>query len=271
MHGYAAWTTRSRVLTAWCGHPGAAGLPGVFAVGLYVGLLLAGAAGSVVHCAPMCGPFVLGQVSDRLARLPGSRMCERQRLSSALLLPYHAGRLTTYAGLGAAAGEGGAALGRLAWLGWLSAILLGLAALLFLGHALRRLAPSVVAGVNWVVPGTDRAPALWVRLVRRLSAGVDRARPGGGLLLGLLLGFLPCGFLYAALAAAAATGGPLTGAAAMLCFGLGTAPSLVAVGVAGHAAGRAFHRGVTALAPAVLLLNATVLGVMAWERLATLV
>jgi len=103
-----------------------------------------------------------------------------------------------------------------------------------------------------------------------LSARVDRARPGGGLLLGLLLGFLPCGFLYAALAAAAATGGPLTGAVAMLCFGIGTAPSLVAVGVAGHAAGRAFHRGVTALAPAVLLLNATVLGVLAWQRLATL-
>jgi sulfite exporter TauE/SafE len=56
----------------------------------------------------------------------------------------------------------------------------------------------------------------------------------------------------------------------MLCFGLGTVPSLVAVGVAGHAAGRAFHRGVTVLAPAVLLVNAAVLGVLAWERLTAL-
>ncbi len=251
-------------LAAWCGHPGI-GL-GLNAGGLYAGLLLAGAAGSVVHCAPMCGPFVLGQVSDRLARLPGARLCERQRVGSALLLPYHAGRLITYAGLGALAGEGGAALGRLAWFGWLSGILLGLAALLFLGHALRRLAPSLA----WAVPGTDRAPDGWIRLIRLLSARVDRARPMGGLLLGLTLGFLPCGFLYAALAAAAATAGPLTGAAAMLCFGLGTVPSLVAVGVAGHAAGRAFHRGVSALAPAVLLVNAVVLGVLAWERLAAL-
>jgi len=258
-------------LTAWCGHLGVAGLPDGTAVGLYAGLLLAGAAGSVVHCAPMCGPFVLGQVSDRLARLPGALLCERRRLGNAMLLPYHAGRLITYTGLGALAGEGGAALGRLPWFGWLSAILLGLAALLFLGHALRRLSPSLGAVLAWVVPGTDRAPALWVRLVRRLSARVDRARPGGGLLLGLLLGFLPCGFLYAALAVAAATGGPLTGAGAMLCFGLGTVPSLVAVGVAGHAAGRAFHRGVLALAPAVLLLNAAVLGVLAWERLTALV
>lgn len=260
-----------QALAAWCGHLGAGLHPGLLAGGVYAGLLLAGAAGSVVHCAPMCGPFVLGQVSDRLARLPGALLCERQRIGSALLLPYHAGRLITYAALGALAGEGGAALGRLAWFGWLSGILLGLAALLFLGHALRRLAPSLA----WLVPGIDRAPGGWVRLIRRLSARAARTRPTGGLLLGLALGFLPCGFLYAALAVAAATGGsasggPLAGAAAMLCFGLGTVPSLVAVGIAGHAAGRAFHRGVTALAPAVLLLNAGVLGVLAWQRLAAL-
>ena len=152
------------------------------------------------------------------------------------------GRLTTYAGLGALAGAGGAALGRLPWFGWLSGALLVLAALLFLRHALRRLAPSLGAALPWAVAGTDRAPRGWIRLIRGLSARVDRTRPAGGLLLGLTLGFLPCGFLYAALAAAAATGGsaaggPLTGAAAMLCFGLGTVPSLVAVGLAGHAAG----------------------------------
>ena len=71
--------------------------------GLLFGLFAAGAAGSVVHCGPMCGVFVLGQVSERMARLPSGRLCERQRISSGLLLPYHLGRLTTYAGLGALA------------------------------------------------------------------------------------------------------------------------------------------------------------------------
>lgn len=250
------------MLAVLCG-PAVAGTPG----GIYAGLLLAGAAGSVMHCAPMCGPFVLGQVSDRLARLPASRLCERQRLGTALLVPYQLGRIMTYAALGALAGAGGAALEHLPWVGLLAAALLGLAALLFLGHALRRLVPALAR----LLPRTDRAPARWVHLIRRLTTRVDRTRPLGGWLLGIALGFLPCGFLYAALAAAAATAGPVTGALAMLCFGLGTVPSLVAVGLAGHGAGRVFHQGVTRMAPAVLLLNAAVLGVLAWERLAALV
>ena len=81
--------------------------------GLLFGLFAAGAAGSVVHCGPMCGVFVLGQMSERMARLPPERLCERQRISNGLLLPYHLGRLTTYAGLGALAAGSAAVFGHL--------------------------------------------------------------------------------------------------------------------------------------------------------------
>jgi hypothetical protein len=245
-------------LDTLCG-PGAIAGTGPALLG---GLLLAGAAGGVVHCAPMCGPFVLGQVSDRLARIPAARLCESARLSSALLLPYHAGRLTTYAALGALAAGAGAVSRSSTWLGVLPALLLLCAAGLFLGHALARLAPRRRPGLP--------APVPWAAAVRRLAAKVDRTRPGGGYLLGVALGFLPCGLLYAAIAAAAATGSAAGGALAMLAFGLGTAPSLIAVGVAGQAAGRAWHRGVAVAAPVVLLANAGLLGAMAWERLAAL-
>lgn len=233
---------------------------------LLLGLLLAGAAGSVVHCAPMCGPLVLGQVSDRLARIPAVRLCETARLSSALLLPYHAGRLTTYAALGALAAGVGATTAGGVRLGVVPALLLLVAALLFLGHAVARLAP----GLQPLLPTLDRAPPGWVRLVRRLAGRVDRSAPGGNFLLGVALGFLPCGLLYAAIAAAAAAGSAPGGAVAMLAFGLGTVPSLVAVGVAGQAAGRVWHRGVAVAAPVVLLANAALLGAMAWQRLAVL-
>ena len=96
--------------------------------GLVVGLFLAGAAGSTLHCGPMCGGFVLGQVADRLAVMPAGTMCERRRIGSALLLPYHAGRVLTYAALGAVAGFGGAALSDVPYL---AAGLLMLAAGLF--------------------------------------------------------------------------------------------------------------------------------------------
>jgi uncharacterized protein len=221
--------------TAWCGSAGWSG-------GLLLGLFVAGSVGSTMHCVPMCGGFVLGQVADGMARLPAARLCEWRRVSRGALLPYHLGRLTTYAGLGALAGT---ATGALPWLGLASAALL-LGAVLFLAHVVR------------VLPGLDRAPAGWTGAIARLAR-----RTSGGYPLGLVLGFLPCGLLYAALASSAAGGNPLLGALGMMAFGLGTMPALVAVGIAGQAAGRRWQRGVATAAPAVMLLNAALLAVLA--------
>jgi sulfite exporter TauE/SafE len=237
---------------------GALCAPTPWAGSLMLGLLLAGLAGSTMHCVPMCGPFVLGQVGDRMARVPAARLCELQRLRGGLLLPYHLGRLTTYAALGALAATVGSTLSRLPWLGRLSGMLLLIAALLFLGQALRRLVPAI----HRILPDTVAAPPWVVQLVARLTGRVDRSTRVGGLVLGLALGFLPCGFLYAALAAASAGGGPVAGALAMVAFGLGTVPGLIAVGIAGHAASRQWQRAVASAAPAVMLLNAVLLAVL---------
>jgi len=231
--------------------------------GIVLGLLLAGAAGSAMHCVPMCGGFVLGQVADRVARLPATHLCEWRRIGAGVLLPYHLGRLTTYAALGALAGAGGGVLAGLPRFGWLSAALLLLAAALFLLHALRRLAPAFASGLA----GLERAPPGWGRTIARISARIDRSRAGGGYALGLVLGLLPCGFLYAALTAASATFSPLYGGLGMLAFGLGTAPALIAVGIAGQAAGRHWQRGVARIGPAVMLLNATLLTALALRHL----
>jgi uncharacterized protein len=248
------------LLTALCGSVASLPLGG----GIALGLLLAGAVGSAAHCVPMCGGFVLGQVGDRMARLPAARLCEWRRVSNGALLPYHLGRLTTYAGLGAVAGLGGAALGRLPWFGFLSGALLLLAALLFLSQALRRLAPRF----GWLA-GLELAPAWWNSVLGRFTSGLDRTGARGGYLLGLALGFLPCGFLYAALAASAASASPLLGAMAMLAFGLGTVPALIAVGIAGQTAAHRWRRGAAILSPAVMLLNAALLIVLALRTLAT--
>jgi hypothetical protein len=228
--------------------------------GLVFGLFVAGAAGSVVHCAPMCGAFVLGQMSERMARLPQARLCERQRIGNGMLLPYHLGRLCTYAALGAAAAGSAAVLGQSRWFARVSAALLVLAAALFLALALRRILPGLTS--------FERAPRFWGALLSRFTRSIPRGSAGGEFLLGIALGFLPCGFLYAALAAAAASGRPALGAAAMVAFGLGTVPSLMAVGIAGHAAGRRWSRGVSLAAPVLMAVNALLLLVLAWQRVA---
>jgi sulfite exporter TauE/SafE len=195
-----------------------------------------------------------------MARLPAARFCEWRRLSTGALLPYHLGRLTTYGLLGALAGLGGATFARLPWSGFLSGALLLMAASLFLAQALRRLVPRFA---RLLPAGLERAPAWWHRFLSLITRELDQTRPGGGYLLGVALGFLPCGFLYAALAAAAASAGPVGGAVAMLAFGLGTVPALVAVGVAGQAAAHRWQRGVALVSPAVMLLNAALLTLLA--------
>ena len=64
-------------------------------------------------------------------------------------------------------------------------------------------------------------PKFITRYIRRTSKGTDTFTP---LFLGALTVFIPCGVTQAMMAAALATGSPLTGAAMMFAFILGTSP-----------------------------------------------
>lgn len=229
--------------------------------GLLTSLFVTGLIGSATHCTGMCGPFVLSQVAARLETVSAARMSEWHRLAGAALVPYHLGRATTYAALGAA---GAAAAGLLAGgvgFRYLAAALLGLAALFLLGMAVPRLKAlwaGEVSGPGW----WSRTMGAWARPLFASPTGLR------GWLLGVALGFIPCGLLYAALAAAAASGDPLAGAFAMLAFAAGTVPALVAVGVAGHFAVGRWREPVLKWAPLLLVVNAGMLGFLAWQLVA---
>lgn len=220
--------------------------------GLLVSLFLAGLAGGFTHCVGMCGPFVLAQTTARLEAVPAERMREWHRLSGAALLPYHLGRLTTYVFLGGVlAGLAGQVTTR-AWLDGVSAGLLIMAALLFVGYAVPRL--------RLALPGGARLEGWWSDRIGRLARPLFRDPTGWrGYALGLALGFIPCGLLYGALAAAASGGAVLTGAAAMAAFALGTVPSLIVVGFAGQVAAARFRGAMAVAVPALMILNAGVL------------
>lgn len=224
--------------------------------GLLTSLFLTGLVGSLGHCAGMCGPFVLSQVAARLEKVPVSAMSEWRRLTGAALVPYHLGRATTYALLGAVAAGSAGTLASWSGFRYLAALLLALAALFLLSLAVPQLKARLGGGgESW-----------WSRSIGRRAAPLF-ASPTGlrGWALGVMLGFIPCGLLYGALAAAAATADPLAGALAMLAFVAGTVPALVAVGAIGHFAVSHWRASVLKWAPLLLALNAGVLGFMAWR------
>jgi sulfite exporter TauE/SafE len=195
-----------------------------------------------IHCVQMCGPIVLAYSLP----LPGTTA--RKSLLAAHL-SYNAGRIATYAALGAVAGMAGRALGllgRLAGLANAAAVVAGIlliitglsfSGLLPVGTLLRLDPTRILARVHQTVAGLLVAPT-------------NRSK----LLLGLALGFLPCGFLYAALLKAMATGNAAAGALTMVCFGLGTAGALILTGLASSALTVPLRRWGNAVAAAGMVL-----------------
>jgi len=134
-------------------------------------------------------------------------------------------------------------------------VLLALAAAGFLLLALRRFQPSLA----FAVPAGASGSA-----IGHLASRLGQLR---GASLGLALGLLPCGMIYAALAASASSG-PVIGGLGMLACGLGTVPALIAVGLLGHAVARRWHTTAHRAAPWVLTANGVLLLALSWRALA---
>ena len=161
-------------------------------IGLLSGSLVAALAGSP-HCVGMCGGFALACADDP------------KRTAA-----WHAGRLGTYAALGALAGAAGRTVPGPEWLH--TAIAAAMLVWFTAGIA------GLVRPLHVPIPGLSKAAA---KLARDPSL---LARVGFGALTGLL----PCGLVYGALSVPVALARPDLGALAMLVFGLGTLPALIA-------------------------------------------
>jgi sulfite exporter TauE/SafE len=174
-------------------------------IALWTTILVSSLAGSL-HCVAMCGPLV---------GLHGGARSLRLALVHAL------GRLTTYATLGALAGLVGRAVdiaGHLAAVQHVAAIVAG--------------AVIVAWGVRAIAiaRGWLRVRSGGAALFRRgLSQLRDRRAVSRAWLIGVLTGFLPCGWLWAFVIAAAGTASPVRGASVMLVFWLGTVPAMTGV------------------------------------------
>ena len=202
---------------------------------------------SSLHCVQMCGPIVL---SYSIA----ANTAQGRRSFLGLHLAYNAGRSATYMLLGMVAGFAGGAMG---WVGHLAgfqnaaAIVAG-TAMVLTGIAMFGFSPVLQ---NW------RTFALPRRFLRPAGRLIASPRPSAKFALGLMMGFLPCGLIYAALMKAIGTASPIEGALTMLAFALGTSVALVVVGLGSSAATMKLARwGTTVSAVTVLIMGLVLIG-----------
>jgi len=226
--------------------------------GLLFSLFLGGLLGSISHCTGMCGPIVMAQASSTDAASSVSSDMTLQRALKGALLPYHFGRATTYMLLGIlGAGMSQYLVGTPVQVAAASVMLL-VAGLLFIGKAMPSLVP--------VGAGAIFAPVSkpYGRFVSALAAPFARTKGGGNLyFFGVMLGFLPCGLVMAAVMAVASTGDPLVAAFGMFAFALGTMPSLVFIGTSTSFLRRRYPTEVDRLAKTVMAVNGLLLCALA--------
>lgn len=161
---------------------------------LFVVFFIAGLTGGFTHCLAMCGPLVASGSCGGCAGACG----KSQRVADATQYSYHLGRLFTYGVLGFLAALLSKQIQSFAFWPVLSAIMLAAAGITFIMSSL---------------PGCKHLAFM----------------PSGKLTFtrGAMLGFMPCGLLYAALMMAATTANPISGMIAMWMFVLGTLPALL--------------------------------------------
>lgn len=167
------------------------------------------------HCIGMCGAIAGAVALHDNDLTGGSRFLFN--------VSYNLGRVATYAMLGAAAGLAGAAFD--------AAVIREVSFISFAGANLMVVATGLVhllgrTDLFLTLPGGCAAAIIQKPL--RLALQVPRYPRA--FCSGLLLGLIPCGLVYAAVAAAAGSGSALKGMAIMGSLGAGTIPALLFIG-----------------------------------------
>lgn len=171
------------------------------------------------HCIGMCGPIVAAFSLSGQAKGKGF----------VFHVFYNAGRLTTYCIIGIIAGWLGSLLNTTEMFSMVSHSILLLTDFFIIAIGLTT--AGVFARISFLrleFPGAIQAMTGSVARLQKLPV-VFSAFP-----IGMIMGFLPCGFLYAIALGAAGRGSPVEGGLIMLVFGVGTLPSLFLFGSTVH-------------------------------------
>ena len=184
------------------------------------------------HCAVMCGPIAL--------MLPVENLSKRKVITSRLI--YNTGRIITYILLGLLFGLLG-----------LAASVRGLQNELSIAAGVLILSGLIINSINknWLQNKTGYLISNRIR--KNLKKLFAKRNYSSMLLIGMLNGLLPCGFVYLAIAGALASGSALGGITYMFFFGLGTFPLMMLISVMTKYLGKKFNRSFSKFALPVAL------------------
>jgi len=180
-----------------------------------IALITIAFAGSIGHCVGMCGGLVIAYTSAKIDPK------WRKTYQGFAHLLYNLGRATAYAILGFVFGFIGSVISvSMEFKGWIF-ILIGLIMVL-MGF-------SLMGKIKFMtyLESSLAETNFFKRSFRNL---LEQQNLRSFYLLGVLNGFIPCGFVYFFLAAAIATSSPIYGAFVMFIFGIATIPILFSVG-----------------------------------------
>ncbi len=206
---------------------------------LIFSLISLGLVGGFTHCIGMCGPFVITQVSNRLQKTSLQDFSELQRIKNLALLPYHLGRISTYAFLGFFSSLLLNNIQDFFHFRIISTIFLLLAAIIFLQlffdkkffNSATKLQSKKKFNLRFKSEILEKALQSFSQ---RISVLFQNPQGFNGYFLGVILGFIPCGLLYSAFMICATITDPFLAAIGMVFFGLSTFPSLFLTAIAGN-------------------------------------
>lgn len=197
---------------------------------LFFSVILAGLVGSISHCSVMCSPLVAAQ----MLRL------KEERQPQSTLLYYHAGRLSSYVGLGVVA----VSFSQLVFAGAIQPYTWFL---------------LLAAGVTFVISAllprkthsccSEKTQKLQLRINRLSTLRLAYY------LRGMLMGFMPCGMVYAVLLTVATLNTVYEAGVIMFIFGLATLPALQFIGGGALRLSRYYPNFSTSLGRGVMVLN----------------
>ena len=191
------------------------------------------------HCAVMCGPIALSLPSSAKTRL--NFLIER--------ILYNSGRIFAYAFFGMIFGFFGERI-FMAGFQQIISIVIGFTIILYLIKPLLKKNKNI-----FHIQSSKGNFSFLKNIFAKFYSKNSKTSLFG---IGVLNGFLPCGFVYIALTGAIALGTPVSGSLFMAFFGMGTLPLMLGISMSKNFVTLSLRRKINKLSPVIALLFALI-------------